>query len=151
MARAPFLTPAEQANVDVMHQLGLKLHEMPRQLGRSRNAICRYVNDAINHGKKQKLPLKTQYQHLPIGKRRNSRLQHYKELTISQPIANLCGLFVRHAYRHGKQFNTIQDLKDAIKAKWDAITETELKMFVARKPNRVIKVIQKNGGDTNYG
>uniref|UniRef100_A0A8R1E8R4 HTH_Tnp_Tc3_1 domain-containing protein n=1 Tax=Caenorhabditis japonica TaxID=281687 RepID=A0A8R1E8R4_CAEJA len=132
MARAPFLTPAEQANVDVMHQLGLKLHEMPRQLGRSRNAICRYVNDAINHGKKQKLPLKTQYQHLPIGKRRNSRLQHYKELVCFETKKRM-------------------DLKDAIKAKWDAITETELKMFVARKPNRVIKVIQKNGGDTNYG
>uniref|UniRef100_A0A8R1EXA9 HTH_Tnp_Tc3_1 domain-containing protein n=1 Tax=Caenorhabditis japonica TaxID=281687 RepID=A0A8R1EXA9_CAEJA len=122
MARAPFLTPAEQANVDVMHQLGLKLHEMPRQLGRSRNAIRRYVNDTINYGNKQKLPQTTQHPHLPIGKHRNSRLQHYKEL----------------------------DLKGAIKAEWDAIPETELKMLVARMPNRVIKVIQKNGGDTNY-
>uniref|UniRef100_A0A8R1IBP6 HTH_Tnp_Tc3_1 domain-containing protein n=1 Tax=Caenorhabditis japonica TaxID=281687 RepID=A0A8R1IBP6_CAEJA len=150
MARSAFLTPAEQANVDVMHQLGRKLHEMPRQLGRSRDAIRCYVNDLINYGKKQKLPQTTQHPHLPIGKRRNSRLQHYKELTISQLTANLCGIFVRHAYRHGKQFNTIQDLKDVIKAEWDAITQAELKMLVARIPNRVIKVIQKNGGDINY-
>uniref|UniRef100_A0A8R1HUY0 EGF-like domain-containing protein n=1 Tax=Caenorhabditis japonica TaxID=281687 RepID=A0A8R1HUY0_CAEJA len=34
-----------------------------------------------------------------------------------------------------------KDLKDAIKAEWDAITETELTMLVARMPNRVIKVI----------
>uniref|UniRef100_A0A8R1HJ90 HTH_Tnp_Tc3_1 domain-containing protein n=1 Tax=Caenorhabditis japonica TaxID=281687 RepID=A0A8R1HJ90_CAEJA len=90
MARAPFLTPAEQANVDVMHQLGLKLHEMPRQLGRSRNAIRRYVNDPINYGKKQKLPQTTQHPHLPIGKRRNSRLQHYKELVCFEMNAAKC-------------------------------------------------------------
>uniref|UniRef100_A0A8R1EAT7 HTH_Tnp_Tc3_1 domain-containing protein n=1 Tax=Caenorhabditis japonica TaxID=281687 RepID=A0A8R1EAT7_CAEJA len=70
MARSAFLTPAEQANVDVMHQLGRKLHEMPRQLGRSRDAIRCYVNDLINYGKKQKLPQTTQHPHLPIGKRR---------------------------------------------------------------------------------
>uniref|UniRef100_A0A8R1EH88 HTH_Tnp_Tc3_1 domain-containing protein n=1 Tax=Caenorhabditis japonica TaxID=281687 RepID=A0A8R1EH88_CAEJA len=119
---------SEQATVDVMQQLGLKLHEMPRQLGRSRNAIRRYVNNPINHRKKQKLPQTTQHRHLPIGKRRNSRLQHYKELVCFEMI----------------------DLKDAIKAEWDEITETEWKILVARMPNRVIEVIQKNGGDTNY-
>uniref|UniRef100_A0A8R1IGM3 HTH_Tnp_Tc3_1 domain-containing protein n=1 Tax=Caenorhabditis japonica TaxID=281687 RepID=A0A8R1IGM3_CAEJA len=122
---------SEQANVDVMHQLGSKLHEMPRQLGRSWNAIGRYVNDPINHGKKQKLPQTTQHPHLPIGKRRNSRLQHYKELVCFETKKRM-------------------DLKDAIKAEWDASKEAELKMLVARMPNRVIKVIQKNGGDTNY-
>uniref|UniRef100_A0A8R1E5N6 Uncharacterized protein n=1 Tax=Caenorhabditis japonica TaxID=281687 RepID=A0A8R1E5N6_CAEJA len=57
---------------------------------------------------------------------------------------------VRHVYRHGKQFNTIQNLKDATKDEWDAITEVELKTLVASMPNRVIEVIQKNGGETNY-
>uniref|UniRef100_A0A8R1IEQ7 HTH_Tnp_Tc3_1 domain-containing protein n=1 Tax=Caenorhabditis japonica TaxID=281687 RepID=A0A8R1IEQ7_CAEJA len=120
--RAPFLTPAEQANVDVMHPLGRKLHEMPRQLGRSRNTIRRYATDPINYGKKQKLPQTTQHPHLPIGKHRNSRLQLYKGL----------------------------DLKDATKAEWDPITEAELKTLVVNMPNRVIEVIQKFGGDTKY-
>uniref|UniRef100_A0A8R1EBP1 HTH_Tnp_Tc3_1 domain-containing protein n=1 Tax=Caenorhabditis japonica TaxID=281687 RepID=A0A8R1EBP1_CAEJA len=122
---------SEQANVDVMNQLGLKLHEMPPQLGRSRNAICRYVNDPINYGKKQKLPQTTQHLHLPIGKRRNSRLQHYKELLCFETKKRM-------------------DLKDAIKAEWDAITEAEMKALMANMPNRVNEVIQKNGGDTNY-
>uniref|UniRef100_A0A8R1ESV5 HTH_Tnp_Tc3_1 domain-containing protein n=1 Tax=Caenorhabditis japonica TaxID=281687 RepID=A0A8R1ESV5_CAEJA len=98
MARVPFLTPAEQAKVDVMHQLGLKLHEMSR----------------------------------------------------SQSTENLFGILVRHVYRHGKQLNIIQDLKDATKAEWDPITEAELKTLVVHMPNRVIEVIQKFGGDTKY-
>uniref|UniRef100_A0A8R1EGC9 HTH_Tnp_Tc3_1 domain-containing protein n=1 Tax=Caenorhabditis japonica TaxID=281687 RepID=A0A8R1EGC9_CAEJA len=104
---------------------------MPRQLGRSRNAIRRYVNDPINYGKKQKLPQTTQHPHLPIGKRRNSLQQHYKELVCFETKKRM-------------------DLKDVIKAEWDASTEAELKMLVARMPNRVIKVIQTNGGDINY-
>uniref|UniRef100_A0A8R1E3Z0 HTH_Tnp_Tc3_1 domain-containing protein n=1 Tax=Caenorhabditis japonica TaxID=281687 RepID=A0A8R1E3Z0_CAEJA len=142
MARVPFLTPAEQAKVDVMHQLGLKLHEMSRQLGRSRNAISRYATDPINYGKKQKLPQTTQHPHLPTGRRRNSHQ--------SQSTENLFGILVRHVYRHGKQLNIIQDLKDATKAEWDPITEAELKTLVVHMPNRVIEVIQKFGGDTKY-
>uniref|UniRef100_A0A8R1HJC5 HTH_Tnp_Tc3_1 domain-containing protein n=1 Tax=Caenorhabditis japonica TaxID=281687 RepID=A0A8R1HJC5_CAEJA len=143
MARVAFLTPAERAKVDVMHQLGLKLHEMSRQLGRSRNAIRRYATDPINYGKKQKLPQTTQHPHLLTGKRRNSHQQLYKGL-------NLCGILARHVYRHGKQLNIIQDLKDATKAEWDPITEAELKTLVVNMPNRVIEVIQKFGGDTKY-
>uniref|UniRef100_A0A8R1E9K3 HTH_Tnp_Tc3_1 domain-containing protein n=1 Tax=Caenorhabditis japonica TaxID=281687 RepID=A0A8R1E9K3_CAEJA len=144
MARVPFLTPAEQAKVDVMHQLGLKLHEMSRQLGRSRNAIRRYATDPINYGKKQKLSQMTQttqHPHLPTGKRRNSHQQLYKGL-------NLFGILVCHVYHHGKQLNIIQVLKDATKAEWDPITEAELKTLVVNMPNRVIEVIQKFGGDT---
>uniref|UniRef100_A0A8R1IT50 HTH_Tnp_Tc3_1 domain-containing protein n=1 Tax=Caenorhabditis japonica TaxID=281687 RepID=A0A8R1IT50_CAEJA len=93
MARVPFLTPAEQAKVDVMHQLGLKLHEMSRQLGSSRNAIRRYATDPINYGKKQKLPQTTQHPHLPTGKRRNSHQQLYKGLvsfgTSGQLVAQI--------------------------------------------------------------
>uniref|UniRef100_A0A8R1EKQ5 HTH_Tnp_Tc3_1 domain-containing protein n=1 Tax=Caenorhabditis japonica TaxID=281687 RepID=A0A8R1EKQ5_CAEJA len=122
MARVPFLTPAEQANVDVMHQLGSKLREMSRQLGRNRNAIRRYATDPINYGKKQKLPQTTQHPHLPTGKRRNSHQQLYKGL----------------------------DLKDATKAELDPITEAELKTLVVNMPNRVIEVIQKFGRDTKY-
>uniref|UniRef100_A0A8R1ECX3 HTH_Tnp_Tc3_1 domain-containing protein n=2 Tax=Caenorhabditis japonica TaxID=281687 RepID=A0A8R1ECX3_CAEJA len=143
MARVPFLTPAEQAKVNVTHQLGLKLHEMSRQLGRSRNAIRRYATDPINYGKKHKLPQTTQHPHLPTGKRRNSHQQLYKGL-------NLFGILVRHVYRQGKQLNIIQDLKDATKAEWDPITEAELKTLVVNMPNRVIEVIQKFGGDTKY-
>uniref|UniRef100_A0A8R1HYW8 HTH_Tnp_Tc3_1 domain-containing protein n=1 Tax=Caenorhabditis japonica TaxID=281687 RepID=A0A8R1HYW8_CAEJA len=315
MARAPFLTSVEQAKVDVMHQLGLKLHEMSRQLGRSRNAIRRYVNDPINYGKNQKqfagrqkkltsreerniiktvsnspkslnevkrelnlcvcrstvhnvinrsntivrqkmmkvpkmtsehkekrlkfvkVNMATKWENIvfsdekkwnldgPDGNRsywrdirkdpqmfskrnfgggsliiwgafcngkkldlqfittkensvsyqstlqkaivpffRNRRNTHIfqqdnasihvsnstRDYPDLNPIENLWGILARRVYRHGKQFNTIQDLKVAIKAEWDAITEAELKTLVASMPNRVIEVIQKHGGETNY-
>uniref|UniRef100_A0A8R1IGK5 HTH_Tnp_Tc3_1 domain-containing protein n=1 Tax=Caenorhabditis japonica TaxID=281687 RepID=A0A8R1IGK5_CAEJA len=120
MARVAFLTPAERAKGDVMHQLGLKLHEMSRQLGRSRNAIRRYATDPINYGKKQKLPRTTQHPHLLTGKRRNSHQQLYKGLVASKRM----------------------DLKDATRAECDPITEAELKTLVVNMPNWVIEVIQ---------
>uniref|UniRef100_A0A8R1ISD5 HTH_Tnp_Tc3_1 domain-containing protein n=1 Tax=Caenorhabditis japonica TaxID=281687 RepID=A0A8R1ISD5_CAEJA len=120
---------------------------MSRQLGRSRNAIRRYATDPINYGKKQKLPQTTQHPHFPTGKCRNSHQQLYKG---SQSTENLFGILVRHVYRHGKQLNIIQDLKDATKAEWDPITEAELKTLVVNMPNRVIEVIQKFGKDTKY-
>uniref|UniRef100_A0A8R1I0I8 HTH_Tnp_Tc3_1 domain-containing protein n=2 Tax=Caenorhabditis japonica TaxID=281687 RepID=A0A8R1I0I8_CAEJA len=72
-----------------MHQLGLKLHEMSRQLGRSRNAIRRYATDPINYGKKQKLPQTTQHPHLLTGKRRNSHQQLYKGLVCFEKNGQL--------------------------------------------------------------
>uniref|UniRef100_A0A8R1E6C7 HTH_Tnp_Tc3_1 domain-containing protein n=1 Tax=Caenorhabditis japonica TaxID=281687 RepID=A0A8R1E6C7_CAEJA len=153
MARVAFLTPAERAKGDVMHQLGLKLHEMSRQLGRSRNAIRRYATDPINYGKKQKLPRTTQHPHLLTGKRRNSHQQLYKGLVcfekngqlVAQISINRESLWYpcpRHVYRHGKQLNIIQDLKDATRAECDPITEAELKTLVVNMPNWVIEVIQ---------
>ncbi|PIC47778.1 hypothetical protein B9Z55_007008 [Caenorhabditis nigoni] len=66
------------------------------------------------------------------------------------PIENLWGLMVRRVYRHGRQYNTVQELKDAVEAEWDAITAAELKTLVASMPNRMFEVIQKNGGETSY-
>ncbi|CAD6196522.1 unnamed protein product [Caenorhabditis auriculariae] len=65
------------------------------------------------------------------------------------PIENLWGLLARRVYRNGRQFNTIQDLKDALKAEWNNVTGAELKKYVASMPNRMFEVIQKNGGETN--
>uniref|UniRef100_A0A8R1I5M5 HTH_Tnp_Tc3_1 domain-containing protein n=1 Tax=Caenorhabditis japonica TaxID=281687 RepID=A0A8R1I5M5_CAEJA len=152
MARVPFLTPAEQAKGDVMHQLGLKLNEMSRQLGRSRNAIRRYATNPINYSKKQKLPQTTQHPPLPTRKRRNSRQQLYKGLVsfetsgqlVAQISINRESMWYSFPSRLSsrKQLNIIQNLKDATKAEWDPITEAELKTLVVHMPYRVIKVIQ---------
>ncbi|CAP25834.1 Protein CBG05339 [Caenorhabditis briggsae] len=49
MARATLLSLAEQAKVDVMKQLELTLHEMSRQLTRSRNVIRKYLADPLHY------------------------------------------------------------------------------------------------------
>ncbi|EFO91899.1 hypothetical protein CRE_12286 [Caenorhabditis remanei] len=66
------------------------------------------------------------------------------------PIENLWGLLVRRVYKHGRQFNTIQELKDAVETEWNAITAAELRALVASMPNRLFEVIQNNGGETSY-
>ncbi|PIC43982.1 hypothetical protein B9Z55_004510 [Caenorhabditis nigoni] len=66
------------------------------------------------------------------------------------PIENLWGLLARRVYHNGRQFNNIGELKDALQKEWDLVTEQELKNLVASMPNRLIEVIQKNGGETSY-
>ncbi|EFP12960.1 hypothetical protein CRE_12406 [Caenorhabditis remanei] len=66
------------------------------------------------------------------------------------PIENLWGILVRRIYKHGKQYNSVNDLKTAILAAWDAISDTEMKNLVGSMKNRMIEVIQNNGGETSY-
>ncbi|CAS00064.1 Protein CBG26279 [Caenorhabditis briggsae] len=66
------------------------------------------------------------------------------------PIENIWGILVRRVHRNGRQFKTVQELKDAIQAEWDALTDAELKNLVASMSSRIVEVIQNNGGETKY-
>ncbi|CAI2356003.1 unnamed protein product [Caenorhabditis sp. 36 PRJEB53466] len=66
------------------------------------------------------------------------------------PVENVWGLLVRRVYRHGKQYASVQDLKDALLIEWNLVTAAELKNLVSSMPNRLFQVIQKNGGETSY-
>ncbi|EGT47331.1 hypothetical protein CAEBREN_08836 [Caenorhabditis brenneri] len=93
--------------------------------------------------------------------RSKSTMKWFKEKRISvmkwpacspdlNPIENLWGILVRRVYRHGQQYNSVQELKDALQVQWDAITADELKNLAASMPNRMFQVIQQNGGETSY-
>ncbi|CAO4381249.1 unnamed protein product [Caenorhabditis nigoni] len=66
------------------------------------------------------------------------------------PIENLWGILARRVYKNGRQFNSIQELKDAVQEEWDRVTSVELQNLVASMPNRVCEVIKKDGGETSY-
>ncbi|PIC13704.1 hypothetical protein B9Z55_027567 [Caenorhabditis nigoni] len=66
------------------------------------------------------------------------------------PIENLWGSLVRRVYKNGKQYGSIQELKDALQKEWDAISTAELEQLVASMTDRLVEVIQKNGGETSY-
>ncbi|CAI2350277.1 unnamed protein product [Caenorhabditis sp. 36 PRJEB53466] len=66
------------------------------------------------------------------------------------PVENVWGLLVRRVYRHGKQYASVQDLKDALLIEWNLVTAAELKNLVSSMPKRLFQVIQKNGGETSY-
>ena len=66
------------------------------------------------------------------------------------PIENLWGLLVRKVYKNGKQFQTKDQLKDAIVKSWDEITTVECQNLIKSMPNRVYDVILNKGAKTIY-
>lgn len=66
------------------------------------------------------------------------------------PIENLWGIMVRHVYDNGRQFQTVDELKNAIQAAWNSIEPTTLQGLSRSMPNRLTELLQNNGGKTNY-
>uniref|UniRef100_A0A8R1IEX7 Uncharacterized protein n=1 Tax=Caenorhabditis japonica TaxID=281687 RepID=A0A8R1IEX7_CAEJA len=51
---------------------------------------------------------------------------------------------------NGKQYNSISELKDAVKAEWNKIHPSYLENVSNSMPNRIFQVIQKNGRFISY-
>lgn len=66
------------------------------------------------------------------------------------PIENVWGIIVRRIYRNGKQYHSMQELKDAILAEWQNLDVPLLKNLVDSMPNRVFSVIAKSGNPIDY-
>ena len=66
------------------------------------------------------------------------------------PIENLWGILVRAVYADGRQFSTVAELKDAIRAAWAAIKPEVLKKLIESMKNRMFDLICAKGGIINY-
>ncbi|CAO4381353.1 unnamed protein product [Caenorhabditis nigoni] len=55
------------------------------------------------------------------------------------PIKNLWGIMARRVYKNCTQYISIQDLKVALQAEWNKITDAELKNLVASMSNRMFE------------
>uniref|UniRef100_A0A8R1EXV4 HTH_Tnp_Tc3_1 domain-containing protein n=1 Tax=Caenorhabditis japonica TaxID=281687 RepID=A0A8R1EXV4_CAEJA len=64
------------------------------------------------------------------------------------PIESVWGFLTRSVYKNGKHYNSISELKDAVKAVWSKIHPSYLENLSNSMPNRIFQVIQKNGGFT---
>ncbi|CAP23901.1 Protein CBG02654 [Caenorhabditis briggsae] len=180
MARATLLSLAEQAKVDVMKQLGLTLHEMSRQLTRSRNVIRKYLADPLHYEKKlkesagrsRKLTSRQERSSVMIWgrflqwKKARTAIHHHEGefchvpsnspkgrgsvLPQQTPHPHVSTGQRIYPHEHLHEELTVQELKDAIQAEWDALTDAELKNLVASMSSRIVEVIQNNGGETKY-
>lgn len=65
-------------------------------------------------------------------------------------IENAWGQLSRTVYRGSKQFNSIQELRDAIKEAWRLIPQKYIKKLYKSLPNRMICVVEKQGKSTHY-
>lgn len=66
------------------------------------------------------------------------------------PIENLWGLLARKVYAGGRQFSTVQALKDQIVKSWDEIELKDLQKLISSMPNRIYEVILNQGSWTKY-
>ncbi|GAB0099100.1 Tc1-like transposase, DDE domain [Sergentomyia squamirostris] len=66
------------------------------------------------------------------------------------PIENLWGILANAVYANGRQYANVQELKAAITAEWRNISPDILQRLVNSMKNRLIEVIQNNGGHTHY-
>uniref|UniRef100_A0A8R1E6Z8 DDE_3 domain-containing protein n=1 Tax=Caenorhabditis japonica TaxID=281687 RepID=A0A8R1E6Z8_CAEJA len=66
------------------------------------------------------------------------------------PIESVWDILASSVYKNGKQYNSISELKDAVKAEWSKIQLSYLENLSNSMPNRIFQVIQKNGGFTSY-
>ncbi len=68
----------------------------------------------------------------------------------ANPIENLWGLLAQRVYHNGKQYDTIEDLKESVRLAWDAIDVCVLDSLISSMPRRLISIIERRGGQTEY-
>uniref|UniRef100_A0A914QHT3 Transposase n=1 Tax=Panagrolaimus davidi TaxID=227884 RepID=A0A914QHT3_9BILA len=66
------------------------------------------------------------------------------------PMENLWGILVRRIYANNKQYDTKEELKQAILDAWDAIDVQVINNLVNNMQNRIFDVIQRNGKAIDY-
>ena len=66
------------------------------------------------------------------------------------PIENIWRKLSSEIYKEGRQYDTVNDLKNAIMSAWGNLNEDYLTKLISSMKNRVFEVINKNGGVTHY-
>jgi len=66
------------------------------------------------------------------------------------PIENLWGIHASKVYANNTQYNTVTELKMAIKDAWAEIEATCLNSLINSMFNRVFEVTINQGGHTKY-
>lgn len=66
------------------------------------------------------------------------------------PIENVWGILVRQIYRDGRQFNNVEELRNAIEMAWNNLDPGIMKNLVESIPNRIFELISNRGGHVKY-
>lgn len=66
------------------------------------------------------------------------------------PIENVWGLLAQQVFQHGRRYDTVRQLKDAIIQEWNKIDQIRLQSYIESMPKRLEEVIKNKGGPTHY-
>ncbi|VDL77832.1 unnamed protein product [Nippostrongylus brasiliensis] len=65
-------------------------------------------------------------------------------------MENMWRIVVRPVYADNKQFSSDEELKRAVVAVWDNVSDEVIRSLVGSMGNRVFDVIRENGGPIDY-
>ena len=65
-------------------------------------------------------------------------------------IENMWGELVRRVYSQGRQFDTVDDLREALMYEWEKIDLPVVQNLIASMPRRVVELMVQRGGVTKY-
>jgi hypothetical protein len=66
------------------------------------------------------------------------------------PVENFCGILLRDFYADCRQYDNVNQLKEAIQKTWDWVPLDRLSPLVNGMPNRMIQVIERHRKVTDY-
>lgn len=66
------------------------------------------------------------------------------------PIENLWGILARKVYANGKQFSSVEELKEAIRKSWNEIDPSELENLVNSMHDRMLEAYGNKGATIHY-
>uniref|UniRef100_A0A8R1E5U9 Tc1-like transposase DDE domain-containing protein n=2 Tax=Caenorhabditis japonica TaxID=281687 RepID=A0A8R1E5U9_CAEJA len=178
MGRGKTLTMPERAQVDLMVQLNMSISLMSARIHCSRTLNDCYMSDPVAYGTSKSTgrarKLKQQDER-NVARAVSNTMKSAKDVANPynstrailaskkikvldwpacspdlNPIESVWGFLTRSVYKNGKQYNSISELKDAVKTEWSKIHPSYLENLSNSMPNRIFQVIQKNGGFTRY-
>ena len=68
----------------------------------------------------------------------------------ANPIENLWAVLGRTVYENGRQFDQIDDLKEALTYAWDNMSTDVLRNLAESMTRRCIDLVEKKGGPIKY-
>ena len=74
----------------------------------------------------------------------------HRRVRTLNPIENLWGIMARQVYAHGRQYNTLSELKSAVISAWNKLSLVTLRNMISSMKNRIFEVILNRGGITKY-
>lgn len=66
------------------------------------------------------------------------------------PVENLWGRMAQKVYENGRQYNTVNNLKQSIQDVWKNLEMDYLQNLINSMPSRIFEVIRNKGGNTHY-
>lgn len=66
------------------------------------------------------------------------------------PIENLWGWVSKEVFKNGRQYENVEDLKEAMLRAWNEIPDELIKNLIESMPDRIYELIVKKGSHTHY-